>query len=164
MRAFLAFFVLQHAAASGACCASAPSAKLALRGPSPFKARGARPSRGRRREPYRAHRAPRVPRERCIDLACASSPLRAHRRACTAVMACCKGALGGGCGGSCLARRTNKVGLDKMDKRQARVRAGKHGQHDLTKFGAVILEFTRDPESGLSDSRALLSRRTMARR
>ncbi|KAJ1632929.1 hypothetical protein T492DRAFT_984842 [Pavlovales sp. CCMP2436] len=30
---------------------------------SPLKARGARPSRGRRREPYLAHRAPRVPRE-----------------------------------------------------------------------------------------------------
>ncbi|KAJ1637829.1 hypothetical protein T492DRAFT_1124550 [Pavlovales sp. CCMP2436] len=30
MRAFLAFFVLQHAAASGACCASVPSAKVAL--------------------------------------------------------------------------------------------------------------------------------------
>ncbi|KAJ1628403.1 hypothetical protein T492DRAFT_1018682, partial [Pavlovales sp. CCMP2436] len=30
---------------------------------SPFKARGARASQGRQREPYRAHRAPRVPRK-----------------------------------------------------------------------------------------------------
>ncbi|KAJ1629709.1 hypothetical protein T492DRAFT_1008848, partial [Pavlovales sp. CCMP2436] len=42
--------------------------------------------------------------KRWINLECASSPLRAHRRARTP----------GGGGGSCSARRTSKVGLGKM--------------------------------------------------
>ncbi|KAJ1616162.1 hypothetical protein T492DRAFT_896044 [Pavlovales sp. CCMP2436] len=35
-------------------------------------------------------------------------------------------------------------------------------QHDSAKFGAIILEIVRDPESGRSDSRTLLSRHTVA--
>ncbi|KAJ1633705.1 hypothetical protein T492DRAFT_979265 [Pavlovales sp. CCMP2436] len=89
---------------------------------SPFKARGARPSRGRRRDPYRAHRAPRVPQET----------------------------------------------LDRSSVRElaaARSPAGAHAvRHDLVKFGVMILEIARDPASGRSDSRALLSRRTVAPR
>ncbi|KAJ1638178.1 hypothetical protein T492DRAFT_945557 [Pavlovales sp. CCMP2436] len=89
--------------------------------------------------------------KRWIDLTCASSPLRAHRRACNAVRARREGAPLGGGGGSCSARRTSKVGLGKMDERQAR-------------FGAMILEIASDPASRRSDSRALLPRRTVARR
>ncbi|KAJ1618700.1 hypothetical protein T492DRAFT_1090932 [Pavlovales sp. CCMP2436] len=90
---------------------------------SPFKAQGARPSRGRRREPYRTHRAPRVPRETLDrssvrELAAARSPASTH-----AVRARRGGVPEGGGGGSCSARRTSKVGLGKMDERQAQVRA-----------------------------------------
>ncbi|KAJ1627929.1 hypothetical protein T492DRAFT_1021638, partial [Pavlovales sp. CCMP2436] len=112
---------------------------------SPFKARDARTSRGRR--------LPRetLDRSSVRELAAARSPAGAH-----AVRTRRKGVPGGGVGGSCSARRTSKVGLGKMDERQA--------QHDTAKFGAMILEIARDPASGRSDSRALLSRRTVARR
>ncbi|KAJ1629985.1 hypothetical protein T492DRAFT_1006582 [Pavlovales sp. CCMP2436] len=73
-----------------------------------------------------------------------------------------EGAPGGKGGGSCSARRTSKVGLGKMDERQAQVCAHTQGEHDSAEFGAMILEIARDPASGRSDSRALLSRRTMA--
>ncbi|KAJ1627923.1 hypothetical protein T492DRAFT_1120201 [Pavlovales sp. CCMP2436] len=57
-------------------------------------------------------------------------------------------------------RRRRRLG--KMDERQAQVCA--HTQHDSAKFGATILEIARDPASGPSDSRALLSWRTVAHR
>ncbi|KAJ1634490.1 hypothetical protein T492DRAFT_973078 [Pavlovales sp. CCMP2436] len=79
---------------------------------SPFKARGARPSQGRRREPYRAPRAPRVPRV----------PRETLDRS--------SGVPGGEGGGSCSARRTSKVGIGKMDERQAQVCAHTQGEHD----------------------------------
>ncbi|KAJ1616701.1 hypothetical protein T492DRAFT_1104884, partial [Pavlovales sp. CCMP2436] len=106
---------------------------------SPYKAQGARPSRGRRREPYhRAHRALRVPRETLdrssvCELATARSPASVH-----AVRAHREGVLGGGGGSSCLARRTSKVGgLGKVDERQAQVCAHTQGEHDSAKFGAM---------------------------
>ncbi|KAJ1626147.1 hypothetical protein T492DRAFT_1034893 [Pavlovales sp. CCMP2436] len=101
---------------------------------SPFKARGAQPSRGRRREPYRAHRAPRAPRETLdrssvCELAAARSPAGAH-----AVRARREGVPVGG-GGSCSARRTSKVGLGKMDERQAQVCAHTQGEHNSQVWG-----------------------------
>ncbi|KAJ1637881.1 hypothetical protein T492DRAFT_949063, partial [Pavlovales sp. CCMP2436] len=95
---------------------------------SPFKARGARPSQCRWRESNRAHRAPRVPRETLNrssvrKLAAARSPAGAH-----AMRVRRESVPGGGGGGSCSARRTSKVGLGKMDERQARVCAHSHTQ------------------------------------
>ncbi|KAJ1638731.1 hypothetical protein T492DRAFT_942223 [Pavlovales sp. CCMP2436] len=137
---------------------------------SPFKARGARRTRGRRRGPYRAHRAPRVTRETLDrssvrELAAARSRASAHAVSEGAPRGCAwrrrrRLMLG--------KRRTSKVGLGKVDERQAQACAHTHGGHDSAKFqfGAMILSRLRkiDPASGRSDSRALLSRCTVARR
>ncbi|KAJ1616815.1 hypothetical protein T492DRAFT_1104386 [Pavlovales sp. CCMP2436] len=136
---------------------------------SPSKARGARPSRGRRREPYQAHRAPRVPRETLDrssvrELAAARSRASAH--------AVIEGASRGRAWrrrrrlmlGK---RRMSTVGLGKVDERQAQVCA--HMYTMRARLGqvsvwAMILEIASYPASGRSDSRALLSRRTVVRR
>ncbi|KAJ1637558.1 hypothetical protein T492DRAFT_950650, partial [Pavlovales sp. CCMP2436] len=83
------------------------------------------------------------------------SPAGAH-----AVRARREGVSGGGGGGLCSARRTSKVGLGKMDEQQA------HASTTRPSFWAMILKINaRDPASaGRSDSRALLFRRTVARR
>ncbi|KAJ1638630.1 hypothetical protein T492DRAFT_833551 [Pavlovales sp. CCMP2436] len=189
MRAFLAFFVLQHAAASSACCASAPSAKLALVRAgtlNPFglflsdmskkkghlgrttkrgqvsKAGTQQPSqlatRNRRAslEPV-AHLKPTVappePDQAPADMAFTDECAPASAPRAWMVPP------GGGGGGSCSARRTSKVGLGKMDERQALSLCSliHEAQHDSAKFGAMILKIVRDPASGRSDSRALLS-------
>ncbi|KAJ1620397.1 hypothetical protein T492DRAFT_1078068 [Pavlovales sp. CCMP2436] len=94
-----------------------------------------------------------------VELAAARSPAGVH-----ALRERREGMPGGGDGGSCSARRTSKAGLGKMDERQAQGCAHKQGEHESAKFGAMILEIARDPASGRSDSRALLFRRTVARR
>ncbi|KAJ1639231.1 hypothetical protein T492DRAFT_938317 [Pavlovales sp. CCMP2436] len=104
---------------------------------SPFKARGARTSRGRRLWPHPAHRAPRAPRapretlnrSSVRELAAARSPAGAH-----AVRARREGVPRGGGGGvSCLARRTSEPKFVLK------------AQHDSAMFGAMILEIARDP-------------------
>mmetsp|Transcript_24079 Transcript_24079/g.57179 ORF Transcript_24079/g.57179 Transcript_24079/m.57179 type:complete len:204 (+) Transcript_24079:22-633(+) len=118
---------------------------------SPFKARGARPSRGRRREPYRAHRAPRVPRE-TLD----------RSSVCELAGGCarCEGAPRGRAW-----RRRRRFMLGKKDEQGRARQDGRatspsscsiKAQHDSAKFGGMIFErdyiIARDPtESGRCD-------------
>ncbi|KAJ1627907.1 hypothetical protein T492DRAFT_1021969 [Pavlovales sp. CCMP2436] len=98
--------------------------------------------------------------EKClIDLACASSPAGAQ-----AVRARREGAPGGGGGGSCLARRTSKVGLGKMDERQAQfvlIHKASTTRPSLGRRSSRLREILR---LGAATPRALLFRRTVASR
>ncbi|KAJ1621031.1 hypothetical protein T492DRAFT_887725 [Pavlovales sp. CCMP2436] len=167
MRAFLAIFVLQHAVASGACCASAPSAKLALVRAGtlhPFglllsdmsKKKGhlgRTTKRGQVSKAGTQQPSQLAARDRCASLEpvaqlepTVAPPKPDHRPIWLSPTSARPPShrrrrlmLG----------KKDKVGLGKKDERQA--------QHDSAKFEAMILKIVRYPASGRSDSRVHLS-------